>query len=293
MPFPLPLPPRPPSLHPALHPDPVLPIRNPKTSPPMTHALRPPRLPLSGLPQIAQDIPFSALEDITRFIAGMLSRRRRRRRLSGPIGRRVLAEIATHRLHGEGTGGGGIEDTQLLRREVPRQEEGPHGGEQENDNGEADGGDGLRDGEGSREAEELEGDEGIDGAFAADASEGFGGGGGEGVVAEEEEAFLGDAVFEQGLDAHDEEEAGEDALGDEVQDDEEGAGHGAEGEEALGEVGEALLDDVVDDAAGVAFVRFVGVGRLAGDAERFGVEGGLRDEAVGKGDAEEAADARG
>lgn len=255
-----PLPPHPPSLHPTLQLDPVLTIRNPKTSPPMTHPPRPPRLPRSRHAQIAQHIPFSPLKDIARVIAGNLSRRRRGRRLSRPIGRRILAEIPTDRLHGEGTSGGGIQDAQLLRREVPRQEERPHGDEQQYDDGEADGGDSLRDGEGSREAEQLEGDEVIDGAFAADAGEGFGGGGGEGVVAEEEEAFLGDAVFEQGLDAHDEEEAGEDALGDEVQDDEEGAGHGAEGEEALGEVGEALLDDVVDDAGGVAFVRFVGVG---------------------------------
>lgn len=78
-----------------------------------------------------------------------------------------------------------------------------------------------------------------------------------------------------------------------MQDAEEWAGHGAESQEALSEVGDALFDDVVNDAAGVAFVSFVGVGRFAGDAERFGVEGCLRDEPVGKGDAEEAADAGG
>jgi hypothetical protein len=33
-----------------------------------------------------------------------------------------------------------------------------------------------------------------------------------------------------------------------VEDGEERAGHGAEGEEALGEVADALFDDVVDDA---------------------------------------------
>lgn len=93
-------------------------------------------------------------------------------------------------------------------------------------------------------------------------------GGGERTVAGEEEEFGGDAVPFEGLDAHDEEEACEDTLGDEVEDDEEGSAHGAEGEEALGEIGDALFDYVVDDAGGVAFgwAGFVRVGDLAGDA---------------------------
>jgi hypothetical protein len=62
-----------------------------------------------------------------------------------------------------------------------------------------------------------------------------------------------------------------------VEDDEEGARHGAEGEEALSEVADALLDDMVDYAGGLAFVGFVWVGDLAGDAEGVGVEGRLGD----------------
>jgi len=261
----------------------------------MTHAFRLPPRPRSRCQhtQIPHHISFSPLKDITRIIAATLNRRRRRRRLSRPVGRRILAEVPADRLHGERTRGRCIQNAQFLGREVFGQQERPHRHEQQDDDGEANGGDGLRDGEGSGEAEKLEGDEIIDGAFATDACERFGGGRGEGVVAEEEEAFFRDAVLEQGLDAHDEEEAGEDTLRDEVQDDEERAGHGAEGEEALSEVGDALFDDVVNDAAGVAFVCFVGVGRFAGDAKRFGVEGCLRDEAVGEGDAEEPADAGG
>lgn len=79
-----------------------------------------------------------------------------------------------------------------------------------------------------------------------------------------------------------------------MEDYEEGACHCAEGEEALCEVRDALLDDVVHDAAGVAFVGLVvGVGYGARYAERGRVEGGLRDEAVGEGDPEQAGDASG
>jgi len=79
-------------------------------------------------------------------------------------------------------------------------------------------------------------------------------------------------------------------LRDEVEDDEEGAGHGAEGEEALGEVADSLFDDVVDDTGCFAFVGFVWAGDLAGDAEGFCVERGLGDKAVGEGYAEKAGD---
>lgn len=74
-----------------------------------------------------------------------------------------------------------------------------------------------------------------------------------------------------------------------MEDDEEGPGHGAERENALGQVGDALLDDVVNDSGGVAF-RVTGfglVGYLAGDTEGICVERCLRDEAVGEGDPEE------
>ena len=52
---------------------------------------------------------------------------------------------------------------------------------------------------------------------------------------------------------------------------------------------------MVDDAGGVAFggAGFGAVRERGGDAQRGGVEGGLRDEAVGEGDAEEAGEACG
>lgn len=58
----------------------------------------------------------------------------------------------------------------------------------------------------------------------------------------------------------------------------------------MGEVADALFDDVVCYADGFAFVGVVCVGDVAGDAEGGSVEGGLGDEAVGKGDAEKACD---
>ena len=74
-----------------------------------------------------------------------------------------------------------------------------------------------------------------------------------------------------------------------MQDGQERRGHGDEGEQALGEVGDALLDDV-GGAEGEGFFRVVVVGVIfrdnLGDAEGFGVEGGLRDQAVGEGQAE-------
>ena len=115
-----------------------------------------------------------------------------------------------------------------------------------------------------------------------------------GVFTEEEE-FECYAVAFECLHAHDEEEACEDALRDEVEDDEERTGHGSEGEEALCEVGDALFDDVVDFCGDVPFVGalFIGVGDYFGDAERGGVEWCLGDEAVGEGNPEEAGDASG
>lgn len=92
-------------------------------------------------------------------------------------------------------------------------------------------------------------------------------------------------------------------MRDEAQDDEQGAGHGAQGQEALRKVGDALLDDVrafdfpglVVGAVVVAFVvaAFV-VGAVLvvvddlGHAKRRGVERSLGNEAVGEGQAQDA-----
>ena len=60
----------------------------------------------------------------------------------------------------------------------------------------------------------------------------------------------------------------------------------------MSEIAHPLLDDVVDHTDGGAWSGlFAGVGYLFGDAEGVGVEGGLRNEAVGEGDAEEAGEA--
>ena len=84
-------------------------------------------------------------------------------------------------------------------------------------------------------------------------------------------------------------------MGDEVQDDEERARHGAKSEEALGEVGDTLLDDVGGFKGVAAFVLALLVELLdgLGDAERLSVEGGLWDEAVGERQAEDAGNASG
>lgn len=90
-------------------------------------------------------------------------------------------------------------------------------------------------------------------------------------------------------------------MGEEAEGGEERGGHGAEGEEALEEVGRALLDDVggAEDEArrvgggGVVVVFGRGVRDVGGDAEGFGVEGGLGDEAIGEWEPEEAGDASG
>lgn len=72
-----------------------------------------------------------------------------------------------------------------------------------------------------------------------------------------------------------------------MQDNKQRAGHGAQGHEALGEVADALLDDVVGDANGFAFVGVVFVGDVAGDAESGCVERCLGDETVGEGNTQE------
>ncbi|KAF7552254.1 hypothetical protein G7046_g7464 [Stylonectria norvegica] len=117
------------------------------------------------------------------------------------------------------------------------------------------------------------------------------GSGREGAVARKEDELGRDAIGLERLHAHDEEEPREHAVRNQVDDDEERAGHGAEGEEALGEVGDALLDDM-GGFEGVARGSVV-VSYGFGDAEGFRVEGRLRDETVGHGEAEEAGDTGG
>lgn len=108
-------------------------------------------------------------------------------------------------------------------------------------------------------------------------------------VPEQEQELERDAVRLEGLVAHYEEQAGQHALRDEVQDDEQGPRRRAESQESLCEVRHPLLDDVC------ALVRVVALGLGAvlvrvdfypRHAEGFGVEWRLRDQTVGKWQAE-------
>lgn len=229
----------------------------------------------------------------------LLAARHRRRRPLAAVQEEVVcaAKGAAHALHREGARGRGVQNGEFLGRQPLGKEQGADGDEQEDEDGEADGGDGLRDGEGGAEADQLDDDKEPDGA-AADA-------GvaervrrrGEGDVADEEQDLGGNSVAFEGLETHDEEETRQDTLGDQVQDSEEGPGHGDKGQKALSEVRQALLDDV-GGAEGEGGCGFCVAGVLLirdhlGDAERFGMEGGLRDETVGERQAEEAGDAGG
>ena len=120
-------------------------------------------------------------------------------------------------------------------------------------------------------------------------------GGCEGAVAREEEQFGGYTVSLEGLHTHDEEEAREDAVRNEVQTDEEGSCHGSEGEKALRQVGEALLDDVggLERVAAFVLALLIELRDGLGDAKRLGVEWGLRDKAIGEREAEDAGHAGG
>lgn len=106
--------------------------------------------------------------------------------------------------------------------------------------------------------------------------------GGETFVLGQEYQLLSDAVALERLHSHDEEETGHHALRNQVQDDEERACHCSEGQEALREVADSLLHDVVCHPDSFALVSVVFVRYLAGDAEGSGVERRLRDEAVGE-----------
>lgn len=84
-------------------------------------------------------------------------------------------------------------------------------------------------------------------------------------------------------------------MWDEMNDDEEGPCHGAEGEQALCEVGYALLHDVGCFVGIFALVDALFVELLdgLGDAERLGVEGGLGNQAVGERQTQDARDTGG
>lgn len=98
-------------------------------------------------------------------------------------------------------------------------------------------------------------------------------------------------VPDQRLHAHDEEEPRQHALRDQVEDDQEGAGHGDEEEKALRQIADALFHHVVRHPDDVSFGFLVR--DLAGHAKRIGVEWCLWDQSVGEGDSQKSRNACG
>lgn len=102
---------------------------------------------------------------------------------------------------------------------------------------------------------------------------------------------MGDAVADQRLHAHNEEESRHHALRDQVEDDQEGAGHGDEEKQALRQITDTLFHHVVRHPDHMSFGFLVR--DLAGHAERIGVEWCLWYQSIGEGDSQKSRDARG
>lgn len=97
----------------------------------------------------------------------------------------ALAVRAADALHDKGPGRGGVEGAQLVVAEPFGHQPGAQGDEGEDDDGEADGGDGLGDGKGGAEGEQLDGHECPNGGSAFQPGQGVVGVG-EFAVAREE-----------------------------------------------------------------------------------------------------------
>lgn len=108
---------------------------------------------------------------------------------------------------------------QLGGAQYARQHSSPQRNEQEDKDGEADGRYCLGDGKGGAKAEKLNGHKNPNGGAALDTREGVRGWS-QGVIAREKNELGRDAVRLERLDAHDEEEPGEDAVRNEMQADE-------------------------------------------------------------------------
>lgn len=202
----------------------------------------------------------------------------------------ALAIRAADALHDKGPGRGGVEGAQLIVAEPFGHQPGAERDEGEDDDGEADGRDGLGDGKGGAEGEQLDGHKCPDGGSAFQPGQGVVGVG-EFAVAREEQHFLRHPVADQRLHAHDEEESRQHALRDQVEDDQERAGHGDEEEKALRQITDALFHHVVRHSDHMPFGFLVR--DLAGHAKRIGVEWCLWDQSVGERDSQKSRDARG
>jgi len=155
----------------------------------------------------------------------------------------VLAVDAAAALHGEGGGGGLVEGIELFRSEDLGKQHDPDGDQGHDEDGEANGGNCLCDGKGGGEAEDLDADEPPDGFSPLNIQERVVRRR-EASITPEEDEFCRDAIGSKGLDAHDKEEASQDAVRNEMEAGKQGARHCAKSEETLSQVGEALLDHV-------------------------------------------------
>jgi hypothetical protein len=75
-----------------------------------------------------------------------------------------------------------------------------------------------------------------------------------------------------------------------MQNNQQWTGHSDEKQESLGEVADALFDDVIRYSGDLVLVGLIGIRDKLADAEAVGVEGCLRNEAVGKWNAEDTGD---
>lgn len=189
----------------------------------------------------------------------------------------------TNTFHSERASSGRIQDVQFLSGEPHREQERSHRDKQKNNHRETDSSDGLGDGKGGTEANQLDNDKGPDCSSPVDSLQGVGSWR-EIFVLGEENQFLRDAVALESLDSHDEEQASHDALWNQVENNKKRTGHCAQSQESLSKIADALFYDVVGDSDGLALVRVIFIGNLAGDAESSSVERSLGNESIGEWD---------
>jgi hypothetical protein len=188
----------------------------------------------------------------------------------------------TNTLHSKGAGSWSVQGIQFLTSKPHREEERPHRDQKKNDDGETNSSDSLRDGKSRTETNEFNNDEYPDGGAAIELLERVGSRR-EVLVLGKENQLLCNAVTLKGLYTHNEEQAGHDALWDQVEDDEKWTGHCTESQKTLRKVAGSLFYYVVCNANGLAFVGVILIRHLTGDTERSSVEWRLRNETVGEG----------
>lgn len=206
----------------------------------------------------------------------------------------IHAVRAAHGLHHKGPRGGRVEGFELVVTEPAGHEEGAEGYEEQDDHGKPDGRDGLGDGESGPESHQLDGHEDPHRALSVEPRQRFGRFVRQLAILQQVEKFGDDSVGREGLGTHNEEEPGENGLGNEVKHDKERTGHGAEKQQALRQVTDTLLDHVVNYPYDLHFACRIlviwALPDLAGSTQCIRVEGCLRDESVRKWDTKETRD---